>query len=64
VLYDFEKISVDLGVKIKNINTVVEKWPTQLKLQLGQEGAEEEFRLLLGSGFTSIERYAEWRRVE
>jgi hypothetical protein len=59
VLYDFEKISVDLGVKLKNINTVVEKWPTQLKLQLGQEGAEEEFRLQLGSGFTNIERYAE-----
>jgi hypothetical protein len=41
VLDDFEKISVDLRVKINNINTVVEKWPTQLKLQLGQEGAEE-----------------------
>ena len=64
MLHDFEKISVDLGVKIKNINTVVEKWPTQLKLQLSQEGAEEEFRLLLGSGFTNIERYVEWRRVE
>jgi hypothetical protein len=41
VLDDFEKISVDLRVKINNINTVVKKWPTQLKLQLGQEGAEE-----------------------
>jgi hypothetical protein len=48
---------------MKNINTVVKKWPTQLKLQLGQKGAEEEFRLLLGSGFTNIERYVEWRRA-
>ena len=63
VLCDFKKISADLSVEMKNNNTVVEKWLTQLKLQLGQKGAEEEFRLLLGSGFTNIERYVEWRKV-
>jgi len=64
VLYDFEEISGDLGVEMKHINTVTERWPTQLKLQLGQTGAEEEFRLLLGSGFTNIERYVEWRKAQ
>ena len=62
--FKFEQISADLGVKMKKINTVVEKWPTQLKLRIGQKGAGEEFRLNLGSGFTNIERYVEWRRVE
>ena len=52
------------SLSMKNINTIVEKWPTQLKLQLGQKGAEEEFRLLLGSGFMNVERYVEWRSVE
>src|SRR5277367_2629535 len=64
MFHDFEQISIDLSVEMKTVNTVVEKWPTQLKLQLGQKGAEEEFRLKLGSGFTNIERYVEWRRVD
>ena len=45
-------------------NTVIEKWPTRLKIPRGQNGAEEEFRLNLGSNFTNTERYVEWRRVE
>ncbi len=49
---------------MKTSNTVVEKWPTQLKLKIGQKGAEEEFRLNLGSSFTNIERYVEWMRVD
>jgi hypothetical protein len=49
---------------MKKSNTVIEKWPTQLKLQLRQKGAEEDFRLNLGSSFTNVERYVEWRRVE
>ena len=56
---DFEQISVDLGVKIKKSNTVVEKWPTQLKLKTGQKDVKEEFRLNLGSSFVNTERYVE-----
>jgi hypothetical protein len=63
LLHGFEEISADLGVEMKSINTIAERWPTQLKLQPGQTGAEEEFRLLLGSGFTRIERYVEWRKA-
>ena len=62
LFYDFEQISADLGVEMKS-NTIVEKWPTQLKLKVGQKGAEEEFRLNLGSSFTTIERHVEWRRI-
>ena len=64
VFCNFEQISADLCVEIKKSNTVIEKWPTQLKLQLGQKGAEEEFRLNLGSSFMNIECYVEWRRVK
>jgi len=63
-VYKFEQISADLCVEMKKSNTVIEKWPTQLKLRVGQEGAEEEFRLNLGSSFTNTERYVEWRRVK
>jgi hypothetical protein len=63
VLHGFEEISGHLGIEMKSINTIAEKWPTQLKLQPGQTGAEEEFRLLSGSGFTRIERYVEWRKA-
>jgi len=62
-LCDFDKISADLSLKMKKINTVVEEWPTRLKLQLGEKGAEAEFRLLLGSGYTTTEHYVEWKRT-
>lgn len=61
---DFEQIATDLGVEMKELNTIVEKWPTQLKLQPREKGAEEEFCLNLGSGLTNFERYVEWRRVD
>ncbi|CZR50286.1 uncharacterized protein PAC_00158 [Phialocephala subalpina] len=61
---NFEQLSVDLGVEMKATHTVIEKWPTQLKLKPGEQGAEEEFRLMLGSNFSGVERYVEWRRSE
>lgn len=61
---NFEQIATYLGVEMKATHTITEKWPTQLKLKLGEKGVEEEFRLTLGSNFTGVERYVEWRRVE
>jgi len=61
--WNFTQMSAELGLEMKKDNTIVDKWPTQLKLKLGQQGAEEEFRLLLGSGCANIERYVEWKRV-
>ncbi|OAA37382.1 hypothetical protein NOR_07081 [Metarhizium rileyi] len=59
----FDKCSEDLGIIMKVKNTIVEEWPTRLKLRPGQRGAEDEFRNNLGSGFTSLERYVEWKIV-
>jgi len=60
---DFDRISADLGVAEKESNTIVEKWPMRLKLQPGQEDAQEEFNVMLGSNFSGMERYVEWKRV-
>jgi hypothetical protein len=51
------------GLKVKADNTVVEKWPTALKLKLPQPAAKEEFDVLLASGHGGNERYVEWKRV-
>jgi hypothetical protein len=59
---NFDSISSALQVQMKKQNTITEKWPNQMKLEIGQEGAEEEFRTILGSNCTSVERYVEWKR--
>jgi len=61
---DFSRVAADLHLEMKKNNSVAEKWPTQLKLKLGDKGAEEEFRLNLGSGVSCVERYVEWRKRE
>lgn len=60
----FDQISAELRIEMKENNTIVEHWPTQLKLKSSEEGTEKEFRLLLGSSFPRMERYVEWRRLE
>ncbi|KAJ5970760.1 uncharacterized protein N7479_000678 [Penicillium vulpinum] len=62
-IHGFNRVAADLKVVFKSRNTIIEEWPTQLKLQLGQKGAEEEFRNLLGSDFSGLEHYVEWRRT-
>lgn len=64
VCHVFKQISAGLSVGMKKVHTVVEKWPTRLKLQPGEKGDKEEFLMLLGSTFTATERHVEWRRVE
>lgn len=59
---NFQQICGDLGLKMKRRNTIVDMWPTQLKLPEGHEGAVEEFRLKLGSDVSNTERYVEWTR--
>ncbi|KAK3725201.1 hypothetical protein LTR37_000712 [Vermiconidia calcicola] len=60
---DFQQIEKDFNVVMKKAHTVIEKWPMRLKLRPGQKGAKEEFKALLSSGHTGIERYVEWRRA-
>lgn len=64
VNHKFKQISADLNVEMKKVHTIVEKWPTRLKLKIGEKGDKEEFLMLLGSNFIGTERHVEWRRVE
>ena len=64
VLHRFDQISAEINITEKESNTVTERWPMQLKLQPGQEGAQEEFELVLASNWSGLERYVEWRREE
>ncbi|KAK4148361.1 hypothetical protein C8A00DRAFT_39095, partial [Chaetomidium leptoderma] len=59
---NFDRISSDLQIVEKEHNTIIEKWPTQLKLQSGQKGAQEEFDVMMGSNLSGIERYVEWKK--
>ncbi|KAJ5742540.1 uncharacterized protein N7511_011272 [Penicillium nucicola] len=54
-------ISADLQVAMKDLNTVVEAWPTKPMLERGQQGSQDEFNILLGSNHTCVERFVEWR---
>lgn len=51
------------GMEIKQYNTVIEKWPLQLKRGPDQPGAQEELELLRSSGHKRSERYVEWKRA-
>ncbi|KAJ0423532.1 hypothetical protein BJY00DRAFT_321672 [Aspergillus carlsbadensis] len=61
--FRFNQISADLQVAMKDVNTVVEAWPTKPILEPGQKGSQEEFDILLGSNYTCVERFVEWRRT-
>jgi hypothetical protein len=60
---NFETIAAQSGATEKENNTIMEKWPLRLKRQLGQEGAQDEFSVMLGANCTGMERYMEWTRV-
>jgi len=60
---DFEGMQPRFGLTVKAEHSVIEKWPTRLKLSLPQPGAQEEFDVLLASGHGGNERYVEWSRV-
>ncbi|OQE36198.1 hypothetical protein PENCOP_c012G06427 [Penicillium coprophilum] len=62
-VHGFTRVAADLKVDFKSRNTIVEEWPTQLKLQVKQKGGVEEFNTLLGSDFSGLEHYVEWRRT-
>ncbi|KAJ5742608.1 uncharacterized protein N7511_011340 [Penicillium nucicola] len=63
-MFRFDRISADLQVAMKDLHTVVETWPTKPILERGQQGSQDEFNILLGSNYTCVERFVEWRRME
>jgi hypothetical protein len=56
-------LTVHGGVGMKLNHTVVDEWPTRLKLKYGQPGAQEEFDTLVSSEVWGTERYVEWKRI-
>lgn len=52
-----------LRVKMKEENTVIEKWPYRLNIRPGQPGAQDEFDRLISGGLSGKEFYLEWKRV-
>ncbi|KAI0381513.1 hypothetical protein F5Y04DRAFT_288406 [Hypomontagnella monticulosa] len=63
-IHDFHQIAAELGIAMKERNTIGDAWPTSLKLRPGQPGAQEEFDGALSSSCTGVERYVEWKRVK
>lgn len=53
-----------LGTGVKVDHTIVERWPTALKLKPGQQGWEEEFATALASCAVCSQRYVEWKSVD
>ncbi|RAL12396.1 uncharacterized protein BO97DRAFT_424484 [Aspergillus homomorphus CBS 101889] len=51
------------SVTMKDRHTIIEKWPFQLKLRPGDEGAQEEFDLGMRQWTTGKERFIEWKGV-
>ncbi|KAI1779113.1 hypothetical protein F4818DRAFT_403367 [Hypoxylon cercidicola] len=58
---DMRSIQARLNLTMKEYNTIVDPWPTRLKLRPDQPGAQEEFARALSSPFTGVERYVEWK---
>lgn len=52
-----------MKVGIKGQHTIIDKWPFRLKLKPGQQGAQQEFDRMMGTGVNGKEFYLEWKRV-
>lgn len=61
--FPFTEVAQYVRAVMKEKNTIIEKWPFELKLQPGQPGAQEEFDRLLSGGVSGKERYIEWKRI-
>ena len=62
-IHEFKRLSDALNVSIKLRNSICDPWPTRSKLGRNQAGSQEEFDVLLGSNFSGLEHYTEWKRV-
>ncbi|KAF4990604.1 hypothetical protein FGRMN_8363 [Fusarium graminum] len=62
-LFRFSDFPDYMGAAMKEKHTIVEEWPYRLKLDVKQNGAKEEFELMMRGGASGKERYMEWIRV-
>ncbi len=60
---DFAAIETRCGLKMKAPHTIIDKWPTRLKLQPDQQGAQDEFNVVFSSSHRGMDRYVEWARI-
>ena len=59
---NFSWCAANAGLDMKERNTTVEAWPMRLKKKPGEQGADEEFEMLMASSCSGAERYVEWVR--
>ena len=59
----FDEVQRAVGLRMKEKQTIVEKWPMKLHFSSpsANAGAQEEFGLLQASGHSGSERYVEWK---
>lgn len=62
-LYGFASLAGRLGMDLETKNSIVEPWPTRLKLKQDGTWSQHEFNAILGSDFSCLERYVEWRMI-
>jgi hypothetical protein len=60
---EFDRLTQHSGMVMKKQHTIVERWPTRLKLTPGQHGADAELDVALRVGSSYTERYVEWKRA-
>lgn len=59
----FDNVCVATGMEIGGPNIIVDAWPTRMKKHAGEEGAQEEFNIILQSASKGKERVVEWIRA-
>ncbi|KAL4805432.1 hypothetical protein BDV18DRAFT_140850 [Aspergillus unguis] len=62
--HKFSTVGQSFNAAMKEPNTIIDRAPFQLKLQPGEEGAQEEFEQRFCDGVSGQERYVEWRRTD
>ncbi|KAJ5674950.1 uncharacterized protein N7477_004884 [Penicillium maclennaniae] len=60
--HEFREAGEASGEMMKEPHTIIEEWPSRLKLRPDQSGAQDEFDRRLREGVSGKERYVEWKR--
>ncbi|KAF2277188.1 uncharacterized protein EI97DRAFT_449912 [Westerdykella ornata] len=63
-IHRFKEAEKLFGLKMKEPHTIIEPWPTRLKLRHGERGWEDEFKIRHSSAHFGCERYVEWKRID
>lgn len=59
--HQFEEFARFMNMEMKQVHTIIDKWPWKIKKRPEERGAKEEFKTLFGSEQSGCERYVEWR---